>query len=89
MAEQNWKPEKIDPVGLRRQIRNNPEELRKALEALVEKARIQIPADYDIETAFADVLSLGAFDAPPAILPAIIRLSVSLFDRFHKTETPK
>ena len=86
MPEHEWKPETIDPVGLRRQIRNEPAELRKAIEALIDKARVDIPADYDIQTAFADVLSLGAFDAPPEIRPAILRLSIWLFDRLPKTE---
>ena len=86
MPEENWNPEKIDLVGLQRQLRNDPAQLRKAIEALVDQARVDIPADYDIETAFADALTIGAFDAPPEIRPAILRLSIWLFDRLPKTE---
>ena len=60
---------------------NKGPELKVALEALLKTARAEMPADYDIEAAFADVLSLAAAKTDPVVEPAIIRVALFLFER--------
>ncbi len=81
MNDPAWKPEAIDREALRDELAVRPNDLKTMLEKMVANARVEIPNDYDIESAFADALSLGAVDAPKEIQGAILRLSVFLFDR--------
>lgn len=81
MNDPAWKPEAIDRTALKRSLHTQPNDLKAMLEEMVNKARVSIPDDYDIESAFADALSLGAVEAPPEVQGAILRLSVFLFDR--------
>ncbi len=62
----------------------NRDQIRDVLDRLIDRARIEIPDDYDLEAAFADVLSLGAAEAPPEVQPAIVRLAVFIYDRLPK-----
>ncbi len=77
---EEWNPSPVD----RQLLHQNREQIRVALDKLVAQARIDVPADYDLEAAFADVLSLGAVDAPPSVQPAIVRIALYLFDRLPK-----
>ena len=70
-------PIPIDTAKLREQ---GPE-LKRALERLLENAKAEMPADYDIEAAFADVLSLAAVPTNPITEPAIVRVALFLYER--------
>ena len=75
-------PDKATPIPINTaKLREQGPELKAALERLLENAKAQMPADYDIETAFADILSLAAVDTDPAVEPAIVRVALFLFER--------
>lgn len=77
-------PIPIDRDRLRGQLQAEPEKLRDVLMRLVEQARMELPDDYDVEAAFADVLSLGALEAHPDAQRPLLRIAVFLFDRLPK-----
>lgn len=49
----------IDRSRLRARLHQDPAEVRRFCEALLEQAGASLPDDYDVESAFADTLMLG------------------------------
>lgn len=77
---------KIDPAALRMKLHQDPAEIRQLCEALLDQAGVTLPEDYDIESAFAEVLSLGIMlgDHKDAQQP-IARLALWMFRRLPGT----
>lgn len=72
----------IDPVLLRGKLHQDPAEVRRFCEALLEQSGATLPEDYDVEAAFADTLMLGTLvgDIKDAQGP-VGRLALWLFRR--------
>lgn len=69
----------------REELRQNRALVQDALEQLVREANVEIPEDYDLETAFVDVLAIGTVDGlPPDAQGPLARLGLWLFERLPR-----
>jgi len=77
-------PVALAPEDIRAHMRQNPAEMKRFIEALLERANVQIPDDYDVESAFADVLAVGAVAHDPQVQGPLARLGYWLFQRLPR-----
>lgn len=71
----------IDQARLRQKLQRDPKEVEAFLQALIRQAGIEVPEDYDVEAAFADLLAIGAVTHEPALRAPLGRLGLWLFRR--------
>jgi len=62
----------------------DPNEVELADFSLAIAFRDDYPDDYDLDTAFADVLSIGILDTDPELHKTILPLALWMFERLQK-----
>jgi len=77
----------IDQARLRQKLKRDPKEVEAFLQALIRQSGIEVPDGYDVESAFADLLAIGAVTHDPAVRAPIGRLGLWLFRRLPPSTT--